>query len=69
MKEEQLFTEKGTALMPLVSVYTLRAHRQKNKVIPYVKIGRAVRYALYDILAFMNTHRFSFEITREKYAC
>lgn len=52
-----------------VSVYTLRAHRQKNMGIPYVKIGRAVRYALSDVLAFMSNHRISFEVTRENYAC
>ena len=52
-----------------VSVYTLRAHRQKNKGIPYVKIGRAVRYALSDVLAFMDNHRISFEIIRKNYAC
>ena len=41
----------------------------KNKGIPYVKIGRAVQYALSDVLAFMNNHRISIEITRENYAC
>ena len=41
----------------------------KNKGIPYVKIGRAVQYALSDVLACMNNHRISFEITRENYAC
>ncbi len=69
MKENKLLTEKETASMLSVSVYTLRAHRQKNMGIPYVKIGRAVRYALSDVLAFMSNHRISFEVTRENYAC
>ena len=64
METRKYLTEKETALMLSVSVYTLRAHRQKNKGIPYVKIGRAVRYALSDVLAFMNNHRISFEITK-----
>lgn len=69
MKENQLLNERETASMLSVSVYTLRAHRQKNKGIQYVKIGRAVRYALSDVLAFMNNNRISFEITRKNYAC
>ena len=69
MKQNQLLTERETASMHSVSGYTLRAHRQRNRGIPYVKIGRAVRYALSDVLAFMNNHRISFEITRKNYAC
>lgn len=63
---EKYLTEKETASMVSLSLHTLRAHRQKHRGIPYVKVGRAVRYALVDVIAFMDSHRISFEFKSKK---
>lgn len=51
-----LATENECAAITGMSVHFLRKDRQKHKRIPYIKIGRAVRYdldrvyqALYDL--------------------
>lgn len=61
METRKYLTEKETALMVSLSLYTLRAHRQQHRGIPYCKIGRAVRYSYDDVKAFMQDHRISFE--------
>ena len=54
-------TEKQVAKIVGVSVSTLRAHRQARKGIPYTKVGRLVRYAATDILAFMKQRSIKYE--------
>ena len=61
MEKNKWITEKETASMVSLSLYTLRAHRQQHRGIPYVKVGRAVRYSYDDVKAFMQNHRISFE--------
>lgn len=56
-------TEKETAKLVALSIHTLRAHRQRHVGIPYIKIGRAVRYAFSDVTAFMAEHRISFGVS------
>lgn len=36
---------------------TLRNERSKGSGIPYVKIGRSVRYELADVINFMAAHK------------
>lgn len=36
---------------------TLRNERSKGCGIPYVKIGRSVRYELADVISFMEAHK------------
>lgn len=36
---------------------TLRNDRHRRRGIPYVKIGRSVRYALRDVIAFMEDRK------------
>lgn len=40
-----------------LSLSTLRANRFKRKGIPYVKLGRSVRYRLCDLEAYLAEHR------------
>ncbi len=40
-----------------IALGTLRNHRFLDRGIPYVKIGRSVRYALPDIINFMERHK------------
>ena len=44
MPTKTLWTEQRLADQFNISVRTLQAQRQKGEGIPYVKIGRAVRY-------------------------
>jgi hypothetical protein len=53
-------SEKDAAKIMSVSVSTLRAHRFLRKGLPYIKVGRAVRYSLEDITNFMQAHRIEF---------
>lgn len=53
-------SEKDAAKIMSVSVSTLRAHRFLRKGLPYIKVGRAVRYSLEDIANFMQAHRIEF---------
>lgn len=50
-------TDIEVANLTGLSVFTLRAHRQKGIGIPYYKIGRSVRYKLDDVEAFMDAHK------------
>ena len=36
---------------------TLRNERAKGQGIPYIKIGRSVRYDIDDVILFMNSHK------------
>lgn len=36
---------------------TLRNERARNEGIPYIKIGRSVRYNLQDVVQFMESHK------------
>ncbi len=36
---------------------TLRNERARKEGIPYVKIGRSVRYEFRDVINFMNAHK------------
>ena len=55
----QWLHESDVAAMTGMSVHTLRAHRQHGAGIRYAKIGRSVRYALNDVVLFMEQHRVS----------
>jgi predicted DNA-binding transcriptional regulator AlpA len=53
-------TEKQVALLTSLSVSTLRNHRQRRMGIPYVKLGRSVRYALRAVEEYMNAHAITY---------
>lgn len=36
---------------------TLRNDRCKKQGIPYIKIGRTVRYCVQDVITFMDSHK------------
>ncbi|WP_374044371.1 helix-turn-helix domain-containing protein [uncultured Bilophila sp.] len=54
-------SEKEAAALAGLSIHTLRSHRQHRRGIPYSKIGRAVRYAFDDVVAYMTERRVTFE--------
>ena len=60
--EYQLLTEKETARLLAVSPGTLRVQRcvgataKGLPMVPYLRIGRAIRYRLQDIQQFIDGH-------------
>jgi hypothetical protein len=51
LNEVQVADMTGRALS------TLRNERARNEGIPYIKIGRSVRYDLIDVIGFMDAHK------------
>lgn len=54
---QQLVNEKIVCEKIGSKVQTLRNHRHLCKGIPYIKIGRSVRYRLEDVEAYLMKHR------------
>lgn len=50
-------TEKQVSIIIGLSVSTLQKNRHKGKGIRYAKIGRLVRYALSDVIQYMNNNK------------
>lgn len=58
LETQQLWlSEKEVSAMTGISRSTLQKHRFKGIGIPYSKIGSLVRYALGDVVAFMDQRR------------
>lgn len=53
----RLLTEKEVALLTGISCSSLQKYRLRGIGIPYHKIGRLVRYAIEDVLAFIESHK------------
>ena len=56
-KVSQWLTEKEVAQLLGFSISTLQKHRFHHRGMPYVKIGHSVRYALKDVMDFMENHK------------
>jgi len=50
-------TEKEVAKMTGLSLSTLRNARFQSRGLPYVKIGRSVRYSLVDVIDYMERRK------------
>jgi hypothetical protein len=59
--EVRFLTEKGVKEMTNRALSTLRNDRHLNRGIPYVKIGRSVRYEMDDVLQFMRSRKIQTE--------
>ena len=55
--QEQLVTETEAAQITGRAVQTMRNDRHRSRGLPYIKIGRSVRYSLQDINAFIQKKR------------
>lgn len=53
----QYLTEKQVNKMTQRGLQTLRNDRFRGRGIPYVKLGRSVRYLLDDVIAFMEARK------------
>jgi hypothetical protein len=54
---QKLLTEKEVANLCSVSVSTLRNDRWLGKGMPYVKIGKSVRYDIDSIFAYLEQNK------------
>ncbi len=54
--DQKYLNEKDVAKITSLSVHTLRRMRFEHKGINYIKLGRAIRYKLEDVLAYMESH-------------
>ncbi|MHB8143989.1 MAG: helix-turn-helix domain-containing protein [Thermoleophilia bacterium] len=55
--EPRYIDEKEVSRITGISVHTLRNQRAQVRGIPYCKIGRSVRYALTDVMEYMEAAR------------
>lgn len=55
MTNERYLNEKDVSELTGLSVGTLRKHRQEMRGIRYAKVGKSVRYAYTDVLAYMES--------------
>lgn len=54
---KQFINEKVVSEITGLKLPTLRNHRFLCKGLPYVKIGRSIRYDPADVYAYMEKHR------------
>jgi excisionase family DNA binding protein len=66
MPTDALLTTKEVADMTGLSRETLAQWRSQRRGIPYLKIGRAVRYALADVQAYLEGCRVSVSVPKER---
>ena len=57
MENVRFLTEKEVKQLTNRALSTLRNDRFLNRGIPYVKIGRSVRYEMDDVLKFMRSRK------------
>mgnify|MGYP000158358765 CR=1 FL=1 len=55
----KLITAKEVASMLGCSIHKLQKDRRQGSEIPYLKVGRSVRYRLSDIEAYLEKQRFT----------
>ena len=53
----QYINENQVSEITKMALSTLRNNRSKGQGIPYIKLGRSVRYDLQDVIEFMEAHK------------
>jgi len=53
----QYLTEKEVSQMTRRALSTLRNERSGGRGMPYIKVGRSVRYSLADVIRFMEERK------------
>ena len=60
IEKPKLFNGIETAEMVSRAVQTLRNDRHRRQGIPYVKLGRSIRYSLEDIVDYLDARKITF---------
>lgn len=66
MTISNLLDEKRAAEILSLSIQTLRNDRSGKRKIPYIKIGKSVRYRPEDLAALIESHRIAGESTSDQ---
>ncbi len=53
--------EKEISNLTGLALSTLRNHRHQGIGLPYIKVGRAVRYSFQDVVEYFESHKISTE--------
>ena len=61
LNNPKYLTEIQVATMTGLAVSTLRNQRFQCKGIPYIKLGRSVRYSLQDVIEYVEKRKVSTE--------
>ncbi len=56
-QQDRYLTEREVSDITGVSLSTLRSNRSSHKGMPYIKVGRSIRYKLLDVITYMDEHR------------
>ncbi len=56
-QEKQYLNEKEVCEFTGISLSSLRNNRHLCKGLPYIKLGKSVRYDLRDVISHMESHR------------
>lgn len=56
-EERMYLNEKQVSEFTGISLSSLRNHRHQCKGLPYIKLGKSVRYDIRDIIRHMESHR------------
>ena len=66
MSTDALLTTEEVAHLTGLSRETLAQWRSQRRGIPYLKMGRSVRYALADVQAYLEGCRVSVSVPKER---
>jgi hypothetical protein len=64
--KDRYLTPKETSELTGINPATLANQRSARRGIPFIKVGRSIRYRMNDILAFMDEHRIDPEELRSR---
>ena len=56
-QQQRYINEKEVARITGRGLQTLRNDRHRGRGLPYIKMGRSVRYSLEDIIAYMEARK------------
>ena len=57
MEQIKYVDEQEVSKITCRALQTLRNDRHRGRGIPYIKVGRQVRYNLKEVIEFMESHR------------
>lgn len=67
--EVKYLTEKEVSKITKFALSTLRNDRFLGKGIPYIKVGKSVRYNFADVIDFMESNRVNTKQRKELLIC
>jgi len=66
MNEQKYLNEKETSRLTGIALSTLRNQRFLRRGLPYIKVGKSVKYDFTDIVSFMDSRKIQPEFSSGK---